>query len=59
MEDNEKIYDYDNSTDLLRFLKDVATTNSKADWNDDKVWKSEFKFIVNQIDGFLNQRENK
>ena len=59
MEANEKIYDYDNSTDLLRFLKDVATTNSKADWNDDKVWKGEFKFIVNQIDGFLNQRENK
>ena len=48
------MYSYDNPRDLLRFLMDVALTNSKADYNDDKVWKSEFQFIVTEIDEFLN-----
>tara|TARA_Y100000401_G_scaffold97476_1_gene84817 strand:- start:562 stop:723 length:162 start_codon:yes stop_codon:yes gene_type:complete len=47
-------YSYDNPRDLLRFIMDVATTNSKADYNDDKIWKSEFQFIVTEIDEFLN-----
>ena len=50
-------YSYDNSRDLLRFLMDVAKTNSKADYNDDKVWKSEFQFIVTEIDKFLNGKK--
>ena len=45
---------YDNSRDLLRFIMDVATTNSKADYNDDKVWRNEFQFIAIEIDEFLN-----
>ena len=56
---DDMIYKYDNSTDLLNFIKDVARTNSRADYNDDKVWREEFKFIVEEIDGFLNQRKIK
>ena len=52
-------YSYDNSRDLLRFIMDVATTNSKADYNDDKVWKKEFQFIVTEIDEFLNELKKK
>ena len=48
------MYSYDSPRDLLRFLRDVALTNSKADYNDDKVWREEFKFIVKVIDEFLN-----
>ena len=46
-------YSYDNPRDLLRFIMDVSLTNSKADYNDDKIWKSEFQFIVTEIDEFL------
>ena len=48
-------YEYDNSRDLLRFIKDVSEADSKADFNDDKVWKSEFKFLMKEIDEFLNK----
>ena len=47
-------YEYENPRDLLRFIMDVSLTNSKADYNDDKVWKKEFQFIVTEIDEFLN-----
>ena len=47
-------YNYESPRDLLRFIMDVATTNSKADYNDDKVWRNEFQFIVTEIDEFLN-----
>ena len=56
---DDMIYEYDNSADLLNFIKDVAITNSRADYNDDKVWREEFKFIVEQIDGFLKEKEEK
>ena len=49
-------YEYDNSKDLLKFIRDVSETNSKADFNDDKVWKSEFKFLMKEIDKFLNKQ---
>ena len=48
-------YSYDNSRDLLKFLKDVAIVNSKADYDDNEIWKSEFQFIVTEIDNFLNR----
>ena len=51
MEDTKQ---YENDRDLLNFIMDIATTNSKADYNDDKVWKKEFQFIVTEIDEFLN-----
>ena len=47
-------YNYESPRDLLRFIMDVAITNSKADYADDKVWKNEFQFIVTEIDEFLN-----
>lgn len=47
-------YSYDNSRDLLKFIMDVAITNSKADYNNDKIWKSEFQFVATEIDKFLN-----
>ena len=49
------LYSYDSPRDLLRFMRDVAETNSKADYNDDKVWQNEFKFVMTEIDKFLNR----
>ena len=47
-------YQYDNARDLLSFIMDIATTNSKANWSSDKEWRKEFQFIVTEIDEFLN-----
>ena len=46
------LYKYDNSRDLLRFIMDVATTNIKL--TDNEKWKNEWRFIVVEIDEFLN-----
>ena len=43
---------YDNSRDLLRFIMDIAQTNS--DISETDKWKNEWKFIVIEIDEFLN-----
>ena len=48
----EDTYKYDNSRDLLKFIMDVATTN--IDLTDSEKWKSEWRFIVVEIDEFLN-----
>ena len=48
----EDIYKYDNSRDLLKFIMDVATTNIAL--TDNKKWKNEWRFIVIEIDEFLN-----
>ena len=45
-------YSYDNSRDLLRFIMDVATANSKI--SDSEKWKNEWRFITVEIDEFLN-----
>ena len=48
----ENVYKYDNSRDLLKFIMDVATTN--IDLTDSEKWKNEWRFIVCEIDEFLN-----
>ena len=45
---------YDNPRDLLRFIMEVATASSKANWGNDKDWQQDFQFIVTEIDEFLN-----
>ena len=45
---------YDNPRDLLRFIMEVATASSKANWGNDKDWQRDFQFIVTEIDEFLN-----
>ena len=45
-------FKYDNPRDLLRFIMDVATTNIEL--TDNKKWKNEWRFIVCEIDEFLN-----
>ena len=50
---------YDNPIDLLRFLRDVSKFNKDADFNDDKVWQNEFKFVYDEINDFLNRRRTK
>lgn len=47
-------FSYDNDKDLLNFIFDICEVNRKADFNDDKVWKSEFQFIYDEIQ---NHRE--
>ena len=45
-------YKYENPRDLLRFIMEVATINIAL--TDDKKWKNEWRFIVIEIDEFLN-----
>ena len=49
------LYEYENKTDLLEFILDVSKVNMEADYNDDKVWREEFKFLANIITKFLNK----
>ena len=46
------LYKYDNPRDLLRFIQDVAETNSKISENE--KWKNEWRFIMTEINEFLN-----
>ena len=48
----ENAYKYDNPRDLLKFIMDVATTNIEL--TDSEKWKNEWRFIVVEIDEFLN-----
>ena len=45
-------FKYDNARDLLKFIMDIATTNIKL--TDSEKWKNEWRFIVCEIDEFLN-----
>ena len=48
-------YEYDNARDFLRFIRDMSSVNKQANWNDDKEWQSEFKFLEEEINGFLKE----
>lgn len=48
----DDLYKYENPRDLLRFIMDVAETNSKI--SETNKWKNEWKFVVIEIDEFLN-----
>ena len=43
---------YENERDLLRYIMDISTTNSKL--TDNKKWKREWRYIAIEIDEFLN-----
>jgi len=45
-------FKYDNPRDLLRFIQDVAETNAKI--SESEKWKNEWRFVMIQIDEFLN-----
>ena len=49
------LYDYDSPRDLLEFILDMSKVNMEADYNDDKVWKKEFKFLTDIITNFLGR----
>jgi len=46
-------FKYDNARDLLRFIRDIAKTNSNISESD--KWKNEWKFLMNQVNEFLNK----
>ena len=50
-------YEYDNARDFLRFIRDMSSTNKKANWGNDKEWQSEFQFLEDEINGFLKEEK--
>ena len=50
-------YEYDNARDFLIFIRDMSSTNKKANWGNDKEWQSEFQFLEDEINGFLKEEK--
>ena len=57
---------YENQTELLEFLKDIAETNKDTDLNTGipqiellEYLRDEFQFIYDEINDFLNRRNIK